>query len=57
MDSHVRQFVVVGVVMFLLASGMAMAAPSQAQGEWYAEYFPNRDLAGGPALTLSLIHI
>jgi hypothetical protein len=34
-------------VAFLTAS----APPAAAQGLWYAEYFPNPNLAGGPALT------
>jgi hypothetical protein len=29
----------------------APALPASAQGAWYAEYFPNRDLSGAPAFT------
>ncbi|MBN1177624.1 MAG: hypothetical protein JXD18_00300 [Anaerolineae bacterium] len=34
-------------------SGGLFAGPAHAQETWYAEYFANRDLSGGPALTRS----
>jgi len=51
MESRRWQSVIVGVAVLLWVSAAGLAVPVQAQGEWYAEYFPNRDLAGGPALT------
>ena len=43
-----------GVALIILLAGGFLATvtlPAAAQGAWYAEYFPNPDLAGGPALT------
>jgi hypothetical protein len=41
------------MIVVTLAGALLMASAPQAaaQGLWYAEYFPNRELAGGPALT------
>jgi hypothetical protein len=41
---------VVIIILTLLFFGLS-AIPVVAQGGWYAEYFANRDLAGGPVLT------
>ncbi len=51
MKARVRRLVMVAITAFLLVGVLASAAPAYAQGSWYAEYYPNRDLAGGPALT------
>jgi hypothetical protein len=42
--------IVVAVVLAGVLFGEP-ASPAAAQGLWYAEYFPNRGLVGGPALT------
>lgn len=40
------------IIAALLVVGLvANARPATAQGAWYAEYYANPDLAGGPALT------
>ena len=51
MRARVRRLVIVAITAFLLVGVLASATPAYAQGSWYAEYYPNRDLAGGPALT------
>ncbi len=43
-------FTVIAIILAALHFGTP-AAPAAAQGLWYGEYFANRDLAGGPALT------
>jgi len=40
----------VTIALTVLGFGV-LATPVAAEGEWYAEYFANRDLSGGPALT------
>jgi hypothetical protein len=38
-------------IMAVTLAALSFAAPAVAQGLWYGEYYPNRDLAGGPAMT------
>jgi hypothetical protein len=38
------------IVLAGLLFGMT-SLPAAAQGDWYAEYFTNRDLSGAPAVT------
>ncbi len=55
MKSQVKnqtRHLIIAVVIALTILWLGVpATPAAAQGTWYAEYFPNRDLAGGPALT------
>ncbi len=45
-------WLIVSIFTVLIAMVWGLTgAPTNAQGAWYAEYFTNRDLAGGPALT------
>ena len=51
MESRVRHLVIVVITALVLAGVLWPNAAVSAQGSWYAEYYPNRDLAGGPAIT------
>jgi hypothetical protein len=48
-----RQFrlITVALIALSLLALTAPARPAVAQGDWYGEYFSNRDLAGGPVFT------
>jgi hypothetical protein len=41
----------IAIILMILASAFPAATPAATAGEWYAEYFPNMTLAGGPVLT------
>ncbi|MGC9523129.1 MAG: PA14 domain-containing protein [Anaerolineae bacterium] len=50
MKNHLRFGL--GIVIVLLVGGLlGTSSPALAAGEWYAEYFPNTALSGGPVLT------
>jgi hypothetical protein len=53
MPNHTKNRIVGFVIIFaVVASFLGIPAPpAAAQGLWYAEYFANPNLAGGPALT------
>jgi hypothetical protein len=48
-----RMYSLISVIAVALAAPYLAAPvlPASAQGAWYAEYFPNRDLSGAPAFT------
>jgi len=50
MNNRIWQFVRMIVALTILCLGIPAAA-APAQSGWYTEYFTNRDLIGGPALT------
>jgi hypothetical protein len=45
-----RLIATIATIVVAVCLGVPLTAAA-AQGTWYAEYFPNRDLAGGPAIT------
>jgi hypothetical protein len=51
MRNHLRQTLTIAIILVILACAFPPAAPAATAGEWYAEYFPNVTLAGGPVLT------
>jgi hypothetical protein len=51
MKNRKRYLVVVIIIALTLLFWGVFADPVAAQNAWYAEYFANRDLAGGPVLT------
>jgi hypothetical protein len=51
MKSRIWKLVIVVTVTLAVLRFGAPVVPVAAQGAWYAEYFANRDLVGGPTIT------
>jgi hypothetical protein len=52
--TRMKRQMLFNLVLVFTLTGVALgtiAEPAAAQGAWYAEYFANRDLTGGPVLT------
>ncbi len=51
MHRHPRSNLAIVMLVTLLGSIVGMPRPAAAAAQWYAEYFTNMNLSGGPALT------